>query len=68
MAKKIFKKLRAEGFEHDLEIALIAKANNFHITELPVQWTHMPGSKLNILIDPFKMLLGVIKMSIKSFN
>lgn len=68
VAKKIFKKLRTEGFEHDLEIALIAKANNFNITELPVQWTHMPGSKLNILIDPFKMLLGIIKMSIKKFN
>ena len=67
VAKKIFKKLSTEGFEHDLEIALLAKANNFYISELPVEWTHMPGSKLNIFIDPPKMLLGILKMSFKKF-
>ena len=67
VAKKIFKKLKTVGFEHDLEIALIAKANNFYISELPVQWTHMPGSKLNIFIDPIKMLIGILRLSLKKF-
>lgn len=67
VAKKIFNKLRCKGFEHDLEIALLAKKNNFYISELPVEWKHMPGSKLNILIDPFKMLFGILKISLKKF-
>tara|TARA_B100000886_G_scaffold335833_1_gene293610 strand:+ start:1661 stop:2389 length:729 start_codon:yes stop_codon:yes gene_type:complete len=61
-AKKIFSNLTCNGFEHDLEIVLLAKKSNLDIIELPVYWTHMPGSKLNIFLDPIKMLIGIIQI------
>ena len=60
IAKKIFKKLKTNKFEHDLEIILNAKKFNYFIKELPVKWTHKPNSKLNIFTDSSKMLYGII--------
>ena len=60
IAKKVFKKLTTNKFEHDLEVILNAKKFNYFIKELPVKWTHKPNSKLNIFIDSCKMLYGII--------
>ncbi len=62
VAKKIFSKMKSLRFEHDLEIALIAKSYNYEVIELPVEWEHKPGSKLNIFYDPIKMFFGIIKI------
>ena len=66
IGKKIFKNITINKFEHDLEIILNAQKINQSITELPVEWIHKPNSKLNILIDPIKMLYGIILLSFKS--
>ena len=68
IAKKIFKVLKSEGFEHDLEIVMLAKKFKYQITELPVKWVHMSGSKLNIFIDPIKMFFGILKIRLQNFN
>ena len=60
IAKKIFKKLTTNKFEHDLEIILNAKKFNYYIKELPVKWTHKSNSKLNVFTDSIKMLCGII--------
>lgn len=64
IAKKIFKKLTINGFEHDLEIVIISKKMLYEIVEVPVRWIHKKHSKLNILVDPLKMFLGLIKIRI----
>lgn len=66
IGKKIFKNLTINKFEHDLEIIINANKINQSITELPVEWSHKPNSKLNIFIDPIKMLYGIILLSFKS--
>ena len=58
MLQRKFKNLISTGFEHDLELVLLAKNDLKY--ELPVI-VHMPGSKLNIFIDPIKMLIGILK-------
>jgi dolichyl-phosphate beta-glucosyltransferase len=68
IGKKIFKDLTLNKFEHDLEIILNAQKINQSIIELPVEWTHKKNSKLNILIDPIKMLYGIILLSFKLKN
>ena len=62
VAKKIFNELETLGFAHDIE--LIQRINNLkiNIKELPITWTHKPESKLNILLDPIKMILDIIKI------
>ena len=59
IAKLIFNKLKNSGFEHDLEVILLAKIKKKKIKELPVCWKHVPNSKLNILKHPILMLIGI---------
>ena len=65
-AKYIFSKMKSERFEHDLEIVLLAKKLNYEVIELPVEWEHRSGSKLNILVDPWKMFFGILKLWYKN--
>ncbi len=65
IAKKIFSSLQSKKFEHDLEIVLLAKKNDYSIVELPIKWVHKPGSKLHIIFDPIKMFFGIIKIWLK---
>ena len=65
IAKKIFKRLTLNRFEHDLEIILIAKQFKKEIIELPVKWTHVSNSKLNIFTDSIKMFYGILLLSFK---
>ena len=64
-AKKIFKRLTLNRFEHDLEIILIAKQLKKEIIELPVKWVHESNSKLNIFTDSIKMFYGILLLSSK---
>jgi dolichyl-phosphate beta-glucosyltransferase len=68
IAKKIFKKIKMPGFEHDLEIVLNAKKLKHSIIELPVKWIHKSNSKLNIFIDPIRMFLGILLLKYKWKN
>lgn len=65
IAKKVFSNLITNGYVHDIEIAYKCRKNNFIITELPVMWEHKSNGKINILIDPFKMLIGLINLKIQ---
>jgi len=62
IAKKIFKKILISGYEHDLEIVLLAKKFVIPIIELPVSWTHKDLSKINVLVDSFEMFKGILKL------
>ena len=65
IAKKIFSKIKFHGYEHDIEIVLLLKRLKLKIIELPVTWKHIKLSKVNMIIDPIKMLLKVFLMRIK---
>jgi dolichyl-phosphate beta-glucosyltransferase len=62
IAKKIFSKLITKGFSHDVEIVNICFKFNYKIKELPVNWTHISGGKLNIIYDPLIMFIEIIKI------
>ena len=67
IAKKIFSKLKENGFIHDIEIVLLAKNNNYIIKELPVTWSHKYNGKVNLISDSLKMLINLIKLKFR-FN
>jgi len=67
-AKLLFSKITRQGYEHDIEIAIIARNKKILIKELPVKWKHQSGSKVNVLIDSIKFLFGVIMLKIRYFN
>lgn len=59
-AKKVFNKLTSYRFTFDIEIIQIMNFYNIEIVELPIEWVHKEGSKLNLFTDPIKMILDLL--------
>jgi len=66
-AKKIFINLTIYRYTHDIEISIICLKNNIKIKELPVIWKHKSNEKVNIFVDPFIMLVSLIKIKFKLY-
>ena len=63
-ALNIFKKLTSYRFSFDVELVILLKKNNIAIKELPIEWVHKKGSKLNIIYDIPKMMIDIIKIKL----
>lgn len=67
--RKIFNaflnKFSSFGYTLDLELSILCAINNIIIKEIPVNWTHKPGSTINLLIDPIKMFLNILQLKKK---
>ena len=61
-AKFAFSKLINCGFDHDLELIMLLRSKNIKIVELPVKWKHKSNSKVNVLWDPIKVFIGILKI------
>ena len=64
-AYNVFKKLKSYRFSFDVELVILLKENNITIKELPIEWVHKEGSKLNIIYDIPKMMIDIIKIKLK---
>lgn len=49
VAADLFARLRTSGFGFDVELLLLAQAAGYRVTEVPVNWTDQPGSKVRVL-------------------
>jgi len=65
IGKLLFSKITRNGYEHDIEITMIARNKKILIKELPITWIHKEGSKVNILIDSIKVFLSIIILKIR---
>jgi dolichyl-phosphate beta-glucosyltransferase len=61
-AREVFSRQTLNGFAFDVEVLLLADRLGYKIDILPVRWVNSPDSKVNMLIDPLKMLLDLIKI------
>lgn len=59
-AKDLFARLRTSGFGFDVELLLLARAAGYRVTEVPVNWTDQPGSKVRILSNGPGMLRQIV--------
>ncbi len=46
----------------DVEILAIARRHSWHIVEIPVDWSHMPVSKVRPFQDAFLMIVDALKV------
>lgn len=53
--------IESDGFEIDSEILVKASKRGFSITYVPVKYVYRGSSRVNVLRDPFKMLLSLLK-------
>ncbi len=70
VAKEIFKMQRVENYGFDTEILFIAKKKNYRIKEIPAYLSPHHSynkSKVNLILDPIKMFLSLIKIRINNF-
>lgn len=56
VARELFGRLRMDGFSFDVELLSMALWRGYAVTEVPVNWTHVPGSRVNLVTDSFRML------------
>ena len=64
-AKSIFRNLISKGYAHDFELIYLLKLKNIVIKELPVKWEHRDKSKINLLIDPIKMIFDIFLIRLR---
>jgi len=67
IAKKIFKKLTENGYIHDVEILILLQKSGILVKEIPVEWKHIHGSKINLIIDSIIMLKNLLTLK-KKYN
>jgi dolichyl-phosphate beta-glucosyltransferase len=66
IAKQLFANLQTKGWAHDVEIILRAKQKNIALQEMPITWNERDASKINVVIDGFKMMWEVVRIVVRS--
>lgn len=56
VAHDLFSRMRIRGFSFDVELLMMAQRRGYRIAEVAVNWTHQPGSKVNLVTDSARML------------
>ena len=62
IAKEIFAALQIVGWSHDVELLLRANQLGYAITEMPVTWRAVEGSKIKVLRDGWNMFWELRKI------
>ena len=58
-AYDLFKLQSCDGFGFDLEILYLARLLGFRMEEVSVNWKHIHGSKVNLVVDALKMFKDI---------
>ena len=61
-AEKVFTRQKIERWGFDPELLFIAKKFGMKMVEVPVEWAHDDRSKINPVVDGFKMGLEMLKI------
>ena len=62
VVKKLAQAQKCFNYSFDIEYLLLSKNYGYKIKEVPVNWSHVKGSKISLLQDSIKMLLEVLKI------
>lgn len=61
-AHDLFHRLHTERFAFDVEILVAARVRGHAVREVPVNWTHQPGSRINLVTDSFRMAVDLLRI------
>ncbi|MCI0683392.1 MAG: glycosyltransferase family 2 protein [Gemmataceae bacterium] len=62
VAQRLFAMCREDGFLIDVEFLLHAQRLGYQIAEAPVAWRDVPGSKVRLVRDGWRMLTGLWRL------
>lgn len=60
--RSVFEKQSIHGFGFDSEILFLATRKGLVVREIPVAWSHNPGSKVRVLPDGIEMFLDLARI------
>jgi dolichyl-phosphate beta-glucosyltransferase len=63
VAQDLFSVTTMNGYAFDVEILYVARLRHYKIEEIPINWTNIDGSKVNVLTDSPKMLVELLKVA-----
>lgn len=55
VAHDLFSRMRMSGFSFDVEVLLMAQRQGYRVAEVPVNWMHVPGSRVSLIRDSLRM-------------
>ncbi len=61
-AERIFSAARVDGFAFDVELLFLAERFGMRVIEVGVHWHDDRASRVNLLTDPVKMLLDMLRI------
>ena len=62
VAQDLFSRMRMNGFSFDVEVLVMARRRGYRIAEIPVNWTHQPGSKVRLTLDSLQMAADLFRI------
>lgn len=60
-AETLFPHQISQGFSFDVELLLLAQMASLDIVEVPINWTNIEGSKVDLIADSFSMILDILR-------
>lgn len=61
-ARRIFERVRTDGFAFDVEVLMRARQLGYRIAEVPVTWRDSEGSRVRPLLDSTRMFADLLKI------
>ena len=68
VVQDIFAVSHLNGFAFDVEILYIARLRRYKTEEIPINWTNITGSKVNVFVDSPRMLVDVIGIALGAWT
>ena len=62
VAHDLFSRMRMNGFSFDVGVLVMAERRGYRIAEVPVNWSHQPGSKVRLTIDSMRMAADLVRI------
>jgi dolichyl-phosphate beta-glucosyltransferase len=67
-AQAVFQLQRIDDFGFDVEILYLCQRKGYRITEVPVNWTDIAGSKLRLIRDSWRMFTDIFKIRLNEMS
>lgn len=66
VAHELFSRSRLDGFSFDVEVLFMAQRFGHRVAEVPVNWVHQPGSRVNLLLDSLRMARDLLRIRLNA--
>ncbi len=68
VAYDLFSRMRMNGFSFDVELLMMARRGGYRVAEIPVNWVHKPGSRINLALDSLRMARDLCAIRIRALR